>query len=246
MKNVNETILFFNKYNMHDTIEGSTYHFMITDKNGDSAVIEYVDNEIKIIRPYMNNTLNYLYVTNFYLSKNTSDGMMGFERYNILEKNLKIENVTMEWNDAMNLLKEVQMDITIWSNIYNTFELSVVTAYRKDYSNLYKFNVLEPMKEILKNQFEPIFDEPEEKQENITNNNHPFTENTPKESNNILNNFIRYFIYIIIFLVIIIISFYIRIKIKETRNKSANELKDNNFDYTNYSNNNKKIELVQL
>ena len=152
----------------------------------------------------------------------------------------------MEWNDAMNLLKEVQMGITIWSNVYNTFELSVVTAYRKDYSNLYKFNVLEPMKEILKNQFEPIFDEPEEKQENITNNNHPFIENNSKENNNILNNFIRYFIYIIIFLVIIIISFYIRIKIKETRNKSANELKDNNFDYTNYINNNKKIELVQL
>ena len=42
------------------------------------------------------------------------------------------------------------------------------------------------MNKILKNQFEQIIDKPEEKLENITNNNHPFTENTPKE--NILIN----------------------------------------------------------
>ena len=58
--------------------------------------------------------------------------------------------MTMEWNDAINILKEVQMGITIWSNIYDTFELSVVTTYRKDYSSLYEFNVLEPMNKILK------------------------------------------------------------------------------------------------
>ena len=38
----------------------------------------------------MNNTLNYLYVTNFYLSKNSSCNMVGLDSYNILEKNLKI------------------------------------------------------------------------------------------------------------------------------------------------------------
>ena len=75
---------------MHNSIERSIYHFMIFDKIGDSAIIEYVDNVIKIITPDMNNTLNYLYVTNFYLSKNSSCNMVGLDSYNILEKNLKI------------------------------------------------------------------------------------------------------------------------------------------------------------
>ena len=57
------------------------------------------------------------------------------------------------------------------------------------------------MNKILKNQFEQIIDKPEEKLENITNNNHPFTENTPKENNNILFNIIKYLIYIIILIV---------------------------------------------
>ena len=89
-ENLNETILFFKKYNMHNSIERSIYHFMIFDKIGDSAIIEYVDNVIKIITPDMNNTLNYLYVINFNFSKNSNCSMIGLDRYNILEINLKI------------------------------------------------------------------------------------------------------------------------------------------------------------
>ena len=51
----------------------------------------------------------------------------------------------MEWNEAMNLLNEVHKDSTVWSNVYNTKNLDLITAYKTDYNNLYKFNVLKPM-----------------------------------------------------------------------------------------------------
>ena len=141
-KNINEAILFFKKFNMHDAIEGKSFHFMLTDSNGDSVIIEYIDNEIKLIKPNMNNYLKYLYITNFYLSK---DNFVKDNRYKILEDNLKT-NIKMEWNQAMDLLNKVKKNTTVWSNIYNTANLSVITAYRIKYSSLYEFNVLNPMK----------------------------------------------------------------------------------------------------
>ena len=46
-----EAIKFFNKFNYHDAIEGGSFHFMVTDAKGDSAVIEYINNEMKVIKP---------------------------------------------------------------------------------------------------------------------------------------------------------------------------------------------------
>jgi predicted choloylglycine hydrolase len=45
-----EAIQFFDKYNMHDINPDVSYHFFVTDSNGTSAVIEYVDDEMIVIR----------------------------------------------------------------------------------------------------------------------------------------------------------------------------------------------------
>ena len=44
-KNVGEAVQYFKKYNLHDIVEGSTLHYMFTDDEGDSIIIEYFDNE---------------------------------------------------------------------------------------------------------------------------------------------------------------------------------------------------------
>ena len=51
----------------------------------------------------------------------------------------------MEWKESMELLKSVSQKSTVWSNVYNTKDLSLITAYKNDFENLYKFNVLKPM-----------------------------------------------------------------------------------------------------
>ena len=104
---------------------------------------------MKVIKNKENNYSDYLYVTNYYLSKEIGEGNnMGLKRYKILEKQLKYGNITMDWNEAMNLLISVNQSSTVWSNVYNTKDLSLFTAYKNDFKNLYKFNVLEPMNYI--------------------------------------------------------------------------------------------------
>ena len=149
--NVEEAIAFFTKFNVHDAIEGNSFHFMITDALGDSVVIEYINNEMKIIKPDINKKSNYLYVTNFYLYPDSgSDSKMGYDRYLILEKYLNDNNIIMEWYNAMELLNKVQMGITLWSNVYDTKNSTVISSIRKDYSILYEFNIFNPMKKIIK------------------------------------------------------------------------------------------------
>ena len=56
---------------------------MVTDAKGDSAVIEYINNEMKVIKPIS----NYLFVTNFYLySDSISEIKDGYDRYIILKE----------------------------------------------------------------------------------------------------------------------------------------------------------------
>ena len=148
---VEEAINFFTKFNVHDTIEGNSFHFMITDAQGGSVVIEYINNEMKIIKPDVRKNNNYLYVTNFYLYPDSGDSSkMGYDRYIILEEYLNIKGVKMEWNNAMELLDKVKMGITLWSNVYDTKNSTVITAVRKDYSILYEFNIFNPLKKIIK------------------------------------------------------------------------------------------------
>ena len=56
--------------------------------------------------------------------------------------------------------------------------------------------------------------------------------------------FIKYFIEIIIIGIIAIFSFYIGMKIKESRKKRANELKDDDFEYLSHNNNINNINKV--
>ena len=150
--NLEEAINFFTKFNVHDAIEGNSFHFMITDAYGNSAVIEYVNNVMKIIKPIdIKNVNNYLYVTNFYLSPDSgSSSQMGYDRYLILEKYLNVKDIKMEWYNAMELLDKAKMGITLWSNVYDTNNSTVITAIRRDYSILYEFNIFNPMQKIIK------------------------------------------------------------------------------------------------
>ena len=146
-RNVLDAVSFFKKYNMHDAIQGASYHFMITDSRGDAVVIEYIDNKINVIRPDRRYNSDYLFVTNFCLTKLRDRATC--PRYNTMKEYLKV-GVKMEINDAMNLLNKVRLGSTIWSNVYDTNNLTVTMAYRKDYSKLYEFIIHEPQRVKIK------------------------------------------------------------------------------------------------
>jgi predicted choloylglycine hydrolase len=143
-KNVAEAIDFFRKYNMHDISENRSLHYLITDSHGDSVIIEYIDNRMVTIKPYERENVKYSYLTNFMLIKQIGKGNEnGVDRYNILKEKLK-DDIVMEEDEAMNLLSKVHKNSTLWSNIYNTNELTVITAIRYNYTILYKFDLYRP------------------------------------------------------------------------------------------------------
>ena len=58
--------------------------------------------------------------------------------------------------------------------------------------------------------------------------------NTKKE--NIKSSIVKNIIQYLIFFIIILITFYLGMKIKESRKKRANELKDDDFEYSSHNN----------
>ena len=144
-KNVDEAVDYFKKYNLHELSErNSSLHYLIVDSKGDSVILEYIDNKMIIIKPYEIENVKYLYLTNFFLKKEIGNGNNnGLDRYQILKEKLKDDTI-LEEDKAMNLLNDVHKSTTIWSNVYNTNELTVITALRQNYTIFYKFDVNKP------------------------------------------------------------------------------------------------------
>ena len=73
---------------------------------------------------------------------------------------------------------------------------------------------------------------------NNTNENTNINNNKVNNKNNfIFKNIYKYIIEIIIFVISIIFAVFIGMKIKESRKKRANELKDDDYEYTSHNNN---------
>ena len=144
-KNVDEAVDYFKKYNLHELYDrNSSLHYLIVDSKGDSVILEYIDNKMIVIKPYEIEKVKYLYLTNFFLKKEIGNGNNnGLDRYQILKEKLKDDTI-MEEDKAMNLLNDVHKSSTIWSNVYNTNELTVITALRQNYTIFYKFDVNKP------------------------------------------------------------------------------------------------------
>ncbi len=115
--NVDEAIEMISKYDLHDSAKTS-YHYMIADAEGNSAVLEWVngtdqtDNdgskrEFQITR----NELPYQSVTNFILAPGyyeANDEQAGLDRYEYLMGKLNASNGVLEdEEEAMGLLRDV-------------------------------------------------------------------------------------------------------------------------------------------
>ena len=123
--NVEEAIALLKQYDMHSSA-GSCYHFQIADASGASAVVEYVDNEMVVLRA----ETNYQMVTNFLLAPQKYGFGNGQDRYEILKTALDASGgVLADEQAAMDLLqaassdwhesKSGRMSATQWSIIYN-------------------------------------------------------------------------------------------------------------------------------
>lgn len=86
-KNVDEALELLSSYDMHSSAN-SCYHFQICDASGKSVVVEYVDNEMKVVYP----DKNYQCATNFLLTNPDAEFNFGQDRYQIIDEKLSSTN----------------------------------------------------------------------------------------------------------------------------------------------------------
>ena len=154
---VDEAIELFASYDMHDSL-CINYHYQFADALGNSAIIEYVNNKMHVIRQEKHE--DNLMLTNYFLTPggDNSDGR-GQDRYERIEKTLKLNDGKLTEEDAMKLLSECtihyrhkwmgHMVITLWSSVYNCTEKSMLLCAGMDYSKKYKFYVDRPGEVII-------------------------------------------------------------------------------------------------
>lgn len=132
------------------------YHFFLADAQGNSAVIEYIDNEMRVLHNTEENP--YLAATNFSLTTKEQNGG-GKDRYEIIQNGLEKTAGIMSREDAMELLDEVQFDnlkatngdetniyyncSTQWSAVYNLTDKVVKICIGTDYSEEYEYTFWE-------------------------------------------------------------------------------------------------------
>ncbi len=153
---VQEAIELFASYDMQDLL-GINYHYQLADAQGNSAIIEYVDNKMVVIS--QEEGKENLMLTNYFLTEggDNHDGR-GYDRYEKIETTLKAKNGVITEEEAMKLLSEVtlhyrhpalkHMVITLWSSVYNCTEKSMLICAGMDYNTMYKFYVDKPCEVI--------------------------------------------------------------------------------------------------
>lgn len=145
---VDEAIDLLKQYDIRDSAN-SCFHYQITDATGNSVIIEYVNNEMQILKP----SNRYQACTNFFQTPGEKYNFgLGQERYDIVMTGLQKKDGVITAKYGMNLLKAAQMTDepdektgiiynTQWSAVYNNNRKCVDLAIGKNYDKIYHFCV---------------------------------------------------------------------------------------------------------
>ena len=133
---------------MHSSAN-SCYHFQICDASGKSVVVEYVDDEMKVVYP----DKNYQCATNFLLTNPDAKFNFGQDRYQIIDEKLNSTNGVLSKEEAMQLLSDCSQDAhknkkgeiskTQWSCVYDLKNKKVTICVNQNYDTKYTISVLE-------------------------------------------------------------------------------------------------------
>ncbi len=151
---VDEAVAIFNEFDMHDFLGvGCTYHYQISDANGDTAIVEYANGETTVLRPDETGTL---VATNFWLSEGVEDpDGAGQDRYETAKSILSQKNYVVTESEAMGILDATHIEnedlhgficSTLWSVVFNNTDRTFDVCVLYDFDNVYSFSVNEPLK----------------------------------------------------------------------------------------------------
>lgn len=163
--NVEEALALFRQYDLHDPL-GCCYHYMLSDAAGNSALVEYVNNEMRVLTPDSPEYDTWMgdfekrdvqFAVNFFLSTDADrsdmdggdDSHPGGNRAQRISDRLGAGPLSEL--DAMALLEDIKLDYqhpkypwriaSLWSAVYNNNAGTVLLAGNMDYSSLYRLDI---------------------------------------------------------------------------------------------------------
>jgi choloylglycine hydrolase len=126
-RTVDEAIDVFQQYNI-DFRGGPQIHYLVADAAGASALLEYTDDGLQILRG--DNEDDWQAATNFYMNGNERRANKLCGRYAEIQRRLADRKGELAPDEAMELLRDVAQEHTRWSVVYDLrhAEASVVMS----------------------------------------------------------------------------------------------------------------------
>ncbi len=139
---VEEALDLLSQYDLHASMNYMV-HFAIADADGNSVVVEYVDNEMVVTKTPV--------LTNFYLAEGEKQGIgtgQSHERFDILTETLakKPSMTQAEVRDALNSVSKDnfnEFESTEWSIVFDQSALTAAYYHRENYGKAYLFQITE-------------------------------------------------------------------------------------------------------
>lgn len=145
---VDEAVALLEQYDMYG-ISNANFHFLISDAEGESVVVEYVDGRLKVIE----STLDWQVVTNFYLSPEAKEDYYdGYDNLIMLQAVLAANDGIITIEEAWNALEAVTVTddydkytginyTTDYSMLMNNTRKSLEICVNQDYETVFTYQV---------------------------------------------------------------------------------------------------------
>lgn len=149
--NTEHALSLIQEYNVNTSItDNEPEHFLIADPQGNSAIIEFLDKKMIVIK----NERPWQVATNFNVNRLQDKSKIQCERYKFASKLLKEKKGNLNTTEAMELLENIALDrSTKWSCVYNMSDCVVHIAIGTKYKNMYRIS-LKKFNKILTENFD--------------------------------------------------------------------------------------------
>ncbi len=133
-RDVDEAKEIFGQYNI-DFTGGPPIHYLLADPSGKAELIEFYQGKMVV----MPNDVPWHLATNHLRCTASGDG--GCPRYRVLSDRLSEAGGQLDSKSAMQLLSEVNQDITQWSSTYNMTNGEIQIAIGRNYTISHSFQL---------------------------------------------------------------------------------------------------------
>jgi hypothetical protein len=134
--NIQEAVDIIKSYNI-DMGSGPPLHYLIADRSGKSALVEFSQGEMIVIY----NSEAWQPTTNFLMSEAEENPERQCWRYELISQRLEENKGKLSDQQAMGILKEVAQESTQWSVVYGMTSGEILITMGGDYKKEYKLEL---------------------------------------------------------------------------------------------------------